>query len=391
MIIGFDAKRAMSNMTGLGNYSRLVIGALGEENPNDRLLMYTPKMTDNPRLAKIRQLPNVEFHLPPGLGFKGSLWRTFGVTNNLRADGVELYHGLSNELPLNIASSGVPSVVTIHDVIYRRMPECYKLADRIIYDFKYGRSCRAADRVIAVSECTKRDVVELYGVDPERIDVVYQGCDDSFKRIWSPEEIAALRKRYDLPAKFILQVGTIERRKNLELTVRALTSLPQDIALVAVGKDHYGYLKYVMGIAREAGVASRIKIIPGIDFADLPGLNQAAEVVAYPSHYEGFGIPILEGLCSRRPVVAATGSCLEEAGGENSLYVDPHSPRDMAAALIATLRGGRDVEEMVKAGLEHAEKFDNRNMGGLIRDVYQRTIADFQERTEGKKQEKIKK
>lgn len=378
MNIGFDGKRAVSNMTGLGNYSRLVIERLALENPQDKLLVYTPAMRDNPRLEAIRSAHNVEFRLPPPQGFKGSLWRTFGISNNLKADKVDIFHGLSNELPLNIRKSGVPSVVTLHDVIYRTMPECYKLIDRKLYDFKYGTSCRNADRIIAVSERTKQDVVKFYGVDPDRIDVIYQGCDESFRRIWSADELSALRKRLNLPEKYILQVGTIECRKNLELTVKALPSLPMDIELVVVGRDHHGYKKVVEDIARELGVTERIRYYEGLDFKDLPGVNQAAEVIAYPSRYEGFGIPVVEGLESRRPVVAATGSCLEEAGGPETLYVDPDSPSDMAAALIATLRGGREIDDMIAAGKEYAVRFDKRRMATDIKATYEKAIESFQ-------------
>ncbi|MDE7109614.1 MAG: glycosyltransferase family 4 protein, partial [Muribaculaceae bacterium] len=237
MIIGYDGKRAVSNMTGLGNYSRLVIESVAEAYPASRLLVYTPKLSDNPRLAGMRSLHNVEFRLPPPQGFKGSLWRSFGITNNLRADKVEIFHGLSNELPLNISSAGIPSVLTMHDVIYRRRPQCYNAIDRLLYDYKYGRSCRNATRIIAVSGRTKDDVVELYGIDPSKIDVVYQGCDASFRHIIPEGDLEAVRRRLLLPQRYVLQVGTIEERKNLELTVRALSSLPADVKLLVVGRD----------------------------------------------------------------------------------------------------------------------------------------------------------
>lgn len=374
MKIGYDAKRAMSNMTGLGNYSRLVIEGVAETGPDDKLLLYAPKLQKNPRLDRISEMKNVELRLPPPQGFKGGLWRTFGISNNLRADGVDIYHGLSNELPLNIRGADVPSVLTMHDLIYRRLPYCYKPVDRVMYDFKYGRSCRNADRIIAVSECTKRDIVEYYGVDPDRIDVVYQGCDRIFKERWEPERIAELRARYQLPQKYLLQVGTIEKRKNLEQSVRALSQMDRDIYLVALGRDHHGYKKYIEKLAEEVGVADRIRFYEGVPFADLPGFYQGAEVILYPSRYEGFGIPVLEGLESMRPVVAATGSCLEEAGGEDTLYVNPDDPRELASAILPLLRGGREVEEMVKAGKAYAARFDSANMAGQIRDVYRRTI-----------------
>lgn len=380
MIIGYDGKRAVSNMTGLGNYSRLVIERVALAEPLDKLLIYTPKLRENSRLAPIRSLHNVEFRLPPPQGFQGSLWRSFGISNNLRADKVDIYHGLSNELPLNISKSGVPSIVTMHDVIYRTMPECYKPLDRKIYDFKYGRACRNADRIIAVSECTKRDVVRFYGVDPDKIDVIYQGCDESFRRQRSPEEIAELRQRLNLPERFILQVGTIEKRKNLEQTVRALSTLNPKIELVVVGRDHHGYKKHVDSIAEELGVTNRIHYYSGLDFKDLPTLNQAADVIAYPSRYEGFGIPVLEGLESMRPVVAATGSCLEEAGGPDTLYVDPDSPADLASAFNALIFGGREVVDMVKAGKEYARLFDTDTMAGHLLNSYARAIEAFHSR-----------
>lgn len=377
MKIGFDGKRAVSNMTGLGNYSRLVIEQLAENYPQDSLYVYTPKLKENPRLSLIRSLPNVEFRLPSGSGFSGSLWRTFGVTNNLRADKVDIYHGLSNELPLNILSAGVPSVVTMHDVIYRRMPECYSAIDRRIYDFKYGRSCRNATRIIAVSERTRQDVVELYGVDPDKVDVVYQGCDDSFKRKRSLEELSEVKTRLGLPDRYILQVGTIELRKNLELTVRALGALPEDVKLLAVGRDRGGYMGKVDAIARELGVAGRVVFRHDISFANLPAVTQMAEAVVYPSRYEGFGIPVLEALESGRPVVAATGSCLEEAGGDAAIYVAPDNARQMGEALKAIISGAADVKAMVEKGKRHAARFDTEKMASSIMAVYEKALVGF--------------
>lgn len=375
MRIGFDGKRAVSNMTGLGNYSRLVIEQLAQEFPGNSHLVYTPRLKENPRLDMIRELHNVEFRLPSPYGLTGSLWRTFGITNNLKPDKIDIYHGLSNELPLNILQGGVPSVVTIHDVIYRRIPECYSAIDRKIYDFKYGRSCRNASRIIAVSECTKRDITHFYGIDPDKIDVVYQGCDESFRKIIPTAELQGLRNAMNLPSRYILQVGTIESRKNLELTVRALSSLPEEVSLLAVGRDRQGYLKKVMTIAEELGVASRIVVRHDIPFSMLPAVNQMAEAICYPSRYEGFGIPILEGLESRRPVVAATGSCLEEAGGDAAIYVNPDSPLEMAEALSSILSGKAPTDSMIEKGKIHASKFNTAEMAGKIMDVYRHTLS----------------
>lgn len=378
MRIGVDAKRAVRNNTGLGNYSRLVMESLGSELPEMQIVAYTPDMRPNPRLDPLLRLPNIEWREPvPGEArFGKSLWRTFGITRCLAKDGIDLYHGLSNELPLNIHSAGVPSVVTIHDVIWRRLPYCYKAIDRILYDYKYGRSARQATRVVAVSERTKADVSEFYGVDPDRIDVVYQGCDASFKRPHSPEEIAKAKESYGISGRYIIQVGTIERRKNLDLTVKALAALPADVSLVAVGRDNR-WLAHVQSIAASLGVADRVKYLHDVPFRDIPLLNSGAAVAAYPSRYEGFGIPVIEAIESGVPVVAAKGSCLEEAGGPGALYVDPDSPREMAEALRFFLENPDASAAAVQAGRAHTARFDTSAMASTLADIYARTIEQF--------------
>lgn len=385
MLIGFDGKRAVKNMTGLGNYSRLVIEEMARRYSDDRFYLYTPELTsrqrENPRLAPLLNLENVEFRFPFGLGplSRGALWRSLGISRHFRPDGLDLYHGLSNELPLNILSAGVPSVVTIHDLIYLRLPQCYSAPDRFLYNYKYGRSARNATRVIAISQCTKRDLVELQGVDESKIDVVYQGCDPSFRKVWKDDRLEDLRNRYGLPSRFLLQVGTIEMRKNLELSVRSLSAIDPAVNLVVVGRDRLGYKQKVVRIAEQLGVASRLIFLESLPFADLPGLNQAAEVVLYPSRYEGFGIPVIEALESRTPVVAATGSCLEEAGGGGALYVDPDDAAGMALAVNSLLSDGSNQNAdrragLVGAGLTHAAKFNPDAMTSSIEATYYKAI-----------------
>lgn len=376
MVIGYDGKRAIHNLTGLGNYSRLVIESYGHQYPSDRLLVYTPSLRTSPRLTIINGMRNVEMHLPEGhpeglQGIRAALWRSWDITAQMKRNGADIFHGLSNELPLNIARSGVPSVVTIHDVIYRRLPYCYHAADRLLYDFKYGHSCRAATHIIAVSERTKLDIMDCYGISEDKITVVYQGCDESFKTKVSAIEQEEVRARYKLPAHYLLQVGTVERRKNLELSIRALSGLPDEIHLVAVGRGGQ-YLEQMKRLASELGVSGRVHFRSGIPFIDLPAINQRAEVILYPSHYEGFGIPVLEGLESQRPVVAATGSCLEEAGGDAAWYVDPGDARGLQTLLSGILDGSVATQGRIIRGKEYARRFDNKLMASRLAEVYRR-------------------
>lgn len=373
--IGFDGKRAVQNFTGLGNYSRYLLEAMQSCFPKNEYILYAPRERENPRLTPLLKRGNMHLRLPEKTIWKKlrPLWRVWGVTGDMENDGIVIYHGLSNELPLNIRkATNVKSVVTIHDLIFRRLPECYPLIDRWIYDYKFRKACEQADRIIAVSECTKRDIVKDYHIAPEKIEVICQGCDPAFAEMVSPEKKEEVSLRHELPEHYILSVGTIERRKNALLAVKALALLPEEMHLVLVGKET-SYAKEVRKAAELLGLGQRVHLKQGIPFADLPAIYQCAEVFIYPSIYEGFGIPILEALNSRIPVVAATGSCLEEAGGPHSIYVAPDDAEGAARAIRRAMTS-EDRRHMVEEGVKWAAQFNARQMAHQTMACYERLM-----------------
>lgn len=375
MRIGFDAKRAVQNFTGLGNYSRYVIEALQEYFPDNEYVLYAPKRKDNARIRPILQKENTRLRTPEKGRWKKlrALWRVWGVTHELPADGVVLYHGLSNELPLNIhRQEEVKSVVTVHDLIFRRLPECYHTIDRWIYDYKFRKACQHADRIIAVSECTKQDIVSDYHIPADKIEVIYQGCDPAFSQKVSEEKRQEVRKAYSLPDRFILSVGTIEKRKNTLLAVKALPLLPEDLHLVLVGRET-PYVRQIKEFVRLHHLEGRVHLLHGIPFPDLPALYQCADAFIYPSVYEGFGIPILEALNSRIPVIAATGSCLEEAGGPHSLYVSPDKPEEAAEAIRKALTP-EHRHIMIEEGVKWAGHFSKEQAARQVMDCYKKVL-----------------
>lgn len=372
--IGFDAKRAMCNMTGLGNYSRLVIDVVADALPDARLRLYTPRDTHNSRLATILKAHHNLSVITPDSRMPGALWRTWGITGQIRRDGVTLYHGLSNELPLNIRRSGIASVVTIHDVIYRRLPQCYKAVDRAIYDYKYGRSARNADRVIAISERTRDDIIEYYGVDPGRIDVVYQACDPRFAAPVSDADVRRVTGRYGLGTRpYIIGVGTVEERKNQLLTLKALRALPSDITLVLVGR-RTPYAAQLDTFAASHALTDRVVWLTDVPFDDLPALYRGAVAAAYPSRYEGFGLPVTEALSAGTPVVVATGSCLQEAAGPTAPAVNPDDPDAMADALNRIIHDTGHARTLVGQGQSHIAQFTPNAFAQGIIDTYKKTL-----------------
>ena len=372
-IIGFEAKRANANRTGLGNYSRFVIRSLKRAGIGDRLNLYIPKRKANAEYDALLEMDGVTSHLPdrPVWRRLSALWRVFGVAQQLQRDGVKLFHGLSNELPCGLGRRGIRSVVTVHDLIFRILPGCYKPVDRWIYTWKFRSACRRADRIVAVSECTKRDIVRLFGIDPAKIEVIYQGCDEMFAERRSAAELDRAAREYGLPERYLLNVGTREERKNLLEVVQALEHLPAEIHLVAVG-GRTAYTARVERYAAEHGLTDRIHLLHKVTYRDLPLLYARAEVMVYPSRYEGFGIPIIEALNAGIPVVAATGSCLEEAGGPDQLYVSPDDPAELARAVSRILDDPELRRTLAERGRAYVERFRMEVVGPQMADLYGR-------------------
>ena len=370
MRIAFDAKRAFLNKTGLGNYSRNVLAAFCASNSDSQYFLCTPEVTD---LLKLDS-EQIETLTPNSTLSKmfPSLWRSKTVLSQLQELSVDLYHGMSNELPFGISKTGIRSVVTIHDLIFLRYPSYYPKLDSLIYSYKVKRACSEADRIIAVSEHTKNDIVELLGVSPCKIDVVYQTCHEQFKSAVSEEGKNRAREKYGLPESFILYVGTIEKRKNLLSLIDALKNVP-DTPIVVVGKAT-DYLTVVQSRITQLGLEKRVVFIHNAGFADLPAIYQLAEMLVYPSQYEGFGIPILEALYSGIPVITTQGGCFEEAGGPNSLYV-PFGDWQKLSETIQSLLADQGLrQKMISGGIKHAFKFNNDAVAAGLTSTYRKAL-----------------
>lgn len=373
MKVGFDAKRAAQNRTGLGNYSRFVINGLVEYTAENEYVLYIPSVKKATLLGRLSQVAKV--CSPNGVWQNlSSLWRVWGITADIRKDNISLYHGLSNELPLTISKATyTKSIVTIHDLIFLRYPEYFRFIDRKIYTYKFRKACQQADRIIAVSECTKRDILSFFKVPEDKIDVVYQGCDPLFRQEASEDLKKEIRQKYQLPERYVLYVGSIEARKNLLLVAKALNHLREPISIIAIGK-RTPYAEQVERYLKDNQLENRMTLLSNILFRELPAFYQMAATFVYPSFFEGFGIPLLEALNSGVPAIGATGSCLEEAGGPHSLYVDPKDAVGLAEAIARTLNDRALREQMIEEGRRYALRFEQKQLTADLISVYRKTM-----------------
>lgn len=378
MKIGFDAKRAFCNNSGLGNYSRMLIGGVCATGESD-VVLYTPSVKGR-HGHYFDTCGNITTILPKGLWLlMPPLWRSLWIGLRAKADGVQLFHGLSHELPFGLGKN-VKKVVTMHDLIVLRYPEFFKPADRLIHRIKMRHACRVADVVVAISEQTKRDLVDFMVVPEQKIKVVYQGCDPIFwnedLRMKNEESANAVRGKYSFPERYIISVGTVEERKNQATAVRALTLLPRDVKFVIVGRPRGRYPDVVRRVAKECGVDDRVLFLEKADFADFPALYSGAVASVYMSVFEGFGIPVLESLCCDTPVVTSNLSSMPEAGGEAALYAAPTDYEAVAEHLRHLLEDEAFRQERIEKGRIQRMKFAPEKVTADMMAVYKRLLDD---------------
>jgi glycosyltransferase involved in cell wall biosynthesis len=378
MNIGFDAKRAFQNSTGLGHYSRTLISSLAAFYPHHHYYLFAPRINNTFNTSEIKNLHAVSPLHFPAPWFKAA-WRSNWVKKDLKKHKIDIYHGLSHEIPFRLEKTGIKSVVTIHDLIFERYPEQYGRIDRMIYRKKFRYACKHADKIIAISQQTKQDIIDLYKIPEEKIAVCYQSCNPAFNEIISPEKKEEIRHLYNLPPDYYLYVGSIIQRKNLLQVCKALKQLNNSLPLVVIGNGG-SYKQKVKDFIAENGMTELVIFLsehaaagnPGFtSSAHFPAIYQMATAMIYPSIYEGFGIPVLEALCSRLPVITSNVSCMPETGGDAAWYVNPNDADEIANAMKTIAADTTLSNSMIDKGIIHAEKFSTQNTARAVMSLYQ--------------------
>lgn len=379
MRIAFDAKRAYQNNTGLGNYSRSLISSLAALYPQHDYYLMAPKQTEMYNDVHA----NMHTVIPSGI-FKllSSLWRSNFVTGDLKKLSIDVYHGLSNEIPAGIQNTGIKSVVSIHDLIFERYPKQYKAVDNAIYRKKFSNACKHADKVIAISKQTKQDIIQYYGTPADKIAVCYQSCNTIFEQQVSDAEKQRIRQKYKLPETYFLYVGSVIERKNLLTICKALKELKAELNIplmvIGIGGE---YMQQVKAYIAANGLANNVIFLSeqeatkdDVDFKsakDFPTIYQSALAMIYPSIYEGFGIPILEAMWSSTPVITSSISCMPETGGDAAYYIDPFSIEDMIKAMRDIAENATLRNELSAKGLIQAQKFTPAKCAAAVMQVYE--------------------
>ncbi len=368
MRIGIDVTSAVTQSAGIGRYTRELVRALFALNaPHTYTLFYATEkrvarpIDPLPAQARLRRLP---FH-DKWLARVWHKWRiplpVEWVTGSLN-----LFH--SPDFTLPPTRRRTRTLLTVHDLSFVRDPESAVPSLRRYLNRAVPRSVARADRVLADSQATKADLVELFGAPPDKIDVLLSGVDARFRPIRDPAALAAVRARYDLGGgPLVLAVGTIQPRKNYVRLIQAFAQVigqwwqigsewMGDVNLVIAGGKGWLFDAIFAEVTR-LGLEGRVRFTGFVDEADLPTLYSAATVFAYPSLYEGFGLPVLEAMACGAPVIGSNASSIPEVIGDAGLLVDPLAVDAIAAGLIGLLKDASARDAYMRAGIRRAGQF----------------------------------
>ncbi len=371
MKVGFDAKRIFHNHTGLGNYGRDAIRILYQYTPIEKFVLYNTSPSNNDRLDIQKK---IYIKYPKGWFWKkfSSLWRLGPVSKQIIKDKVDIFHGLTGELPAGLKKTNIATVVTIHDLIFLTHPHYYSFFDRVIYTRKFKYAAANTDRIIAISEQTKRDAVQYLNADPNKITVVYQGCNEAYKKEYDADFKDEVRKKYALPQEFVLNVGTLQERKNAFTLVKAINQT--DYHLVLVGSEKK-YAQKIHAYIRKHKLQSQVIFLKNVGDTELAAIYQLATVFCYPSICEGFGIPIIEALFSKTSVITSKGGCFPEAGGPHSIYVEPLDADALRNEIRRLFENPELRKEIEGKGYRFVKKFSDDAVAHNLYGVYKAVLA----------------
>lgn len=353
MLIGIDASRANKQQkTGTEWYSYFLIQEFKKLDSENNYLLYT-----NAKLSVGLE------KCPKNFREKLLKWLPVRFWTQIRLSWEMLFHPCdvlfvpAHALPLIHPKK---SIVTIHDIGFDRYPKLYRFADIFYHRLVVKFAARQADKIITISEFSKKELVDVYKVNPEKIKVVHLGFDkENYRKIDNKEEINKILQKYNLEKPYLLYTGRLEEKKNIYNLILAFEKISYhqpEYKLVLAGRPGFGYEKF-LSLLQEKKLENKVKILGWVEQKDLPYIMNAAEIFVFPSFYEGFGIPILEAMACGIPVCCSNAASLPEVAEDSALFFDPYNPDDIYGKLLYLINNKVMQFNLKQKGLSRAKMF----------------------------------
>ncbi len=374
MKIGFDAESAFHNTSEIGNFSRTFLSSMLKlHHENEYLLFSTGKELELPYFIRALNDSTASWKLANG-GFLGKHSRTYGWGSKARIENLDVFHGLQNELPFDWKPGKVKSMVSFHDLIFKKFPEEFKSFDRWFLDKKTSFTVKNADLILATSDQTKRDLEEFYPASQGKTEVVYQDTDLAFHYRKRTEAVAKILYKFDIVERpYILCVSKLDLRKNHKKLVDAFRKIFQEIPedLVLVGERGHAADEILDQLT---GFEGRLRWLGKVETDDLVNLYDGCSFTVYPSVFEGFSMPVLESMRRGKAIVASKGACFEEIAGTAAVFVDPNSSDELAGKIFELSTNSTLKKQLETACNSECKRFDPGKLSEKIYEKYVRLV-----------------
>jgi glycosyltransferase involved in cell wall biosynthesis len=372
--IGIDVTAALTQGGGIGRYTRELVRAVVDLDSYNHYRLFSARLPKAlPVADPLPQQENVT-HRPAPLTEQWlyRLWYRARLPLPVQwvTGSLDLFH--SPDFVLPPVAGGIPTLLTVHDLSFVHFPETFPQPLVSYLNRVVPWSVARATHVLADSEATRNDLLDVWGVPSDKVSVLYSGVSETFRPVRDVAELTAVRRRYHLDDQpYVLVVGTVQPRKNYEMLIRAFGQIadrvPHTLA-IAGGK---GWMEEgMLAEVSRLGLERRVRFLGFVDDADLPVLYSAADLMAMPSLYEGFGLPVLEAMACGTPAIIANSSSLPEVGGAAALQLPPEDTSVWAASLLALLNDGKQRAQMAAAGLQQAGLFSWQGAAAQLIDLY---------------------
>lgn len=380
MKIGIDVTAALTQGGGIGRYTRELVSALTAVAPELDYHFFSAKVANNPT-AVLPQTNQTHFHMAPlGERWLYRLWYRLRLPLPVQwvTGPLDLFH--SPDFVLPPVHGRIPTLLTVHDLSFVHYPSAYpeqlvRYLNQVV-PWSIGR----ASHVLADSEATKADLVQIWQVAPAKITVLYSGVSDHFQPVTDIKKQTAVRQKYKIgTVPYILSVGTIQPRKNYQMLIEAFAPVAQTQPhhLIISGGKGWLYDEMLAEVSRR-GLDGRVHFIGFVDDADLPTLYSGADLFLFPTLYEGFGLPLLEAMQCGVPVVSANVSSLPEVVGQAAIQLSPHQASDWTAVMQRLLQTPSERAALVAAGFRQARRFSWHQSAQQLSQLYQQLVQQNQ-------------